>query len=189
VKVFVTAINFFHHINGTGTDIESNTAQQLQQTNKEAVSEHNFDDNVEPIQNHLDGTMSRWKQKNIRICCHKLQQAAACPKWIMEKKNRHQDGHWKRQSGKHNQSYEQEWNQLQEAEYRCRMQREELQKRVEGLFHKSAETNWDKDEEETEQDNSDLEYISAILGSFTNPEMTSIQTFNPEAPKTLLTWA
>jgi len=51
---------------------------------------------------------------------------------------------------------------------------------VREIFQQSTKTKWNYKGEENWQYDLDLEYITTILGSFTNPDTTSIETFNQE---------
>ncbi len=69
---FVNAINFFHHTRGAGPNIGTITTQPPQPISQDTESNKDVSDNVEISQHYPYRIPNRWKQKNIRICCHKL---------------------------------------------------------------------------------------------------------------------
>jgi hypothetical protein len=137
--------------------------------NEEDKDNHDETDKEAKIQyNHQHLSQ---KRKTIRLCCHKLQQKTIC---------RHQTKIWQIQDSDENHQGDQEsleqidqseWDQLQALEKLCHQQREELERKthLQGHSHNENMNFLTKNgHNETDQDDTDFEYITAILGSFTN---------------------
>jgi hypothetical protein len=85
---------------GRWTQRRGKDKQPPQPISQETKKPNDINDNDEINQHYQYKMPNRWKWKNVRVCCHKLQQLAAFTKWTMVQQNQKVtgNGNWKSKS-------------------------------------------------------------------------------------------